>query len=650
MPRSALSVLVASALLAAAPAHAQTVRGTFADGAGRGVAGAMVVLVDSAGTPRGSVLTDPAGRFTVSAPAPGTYRLHAERVGFERTVSPALPLAFGETRQYRLAAPPKAVALEGIVVGAAARRCTVRPDGGATATLWEEARKALDATAWAEARQVFRFEATRYRRELDPTLRLKAEERGSVVAVTRHPFASRPAAELATKGYVQAADDGATYHAPDAAVLLSPEFLEGHCFRVQDGRGETAGMIGLAFEPVRGRTLADVRGTLWVDRRSAELRWLEYRYVNLPVAVESRYLGGRVEFERLPGGAWIVRRWWVRMPVVDAEQGVRPSAAFGRNEVYRRDVLRGYREQGGEVVSARARDGSVLAERTLATLTGTVRDTTRGTPLGGARVFISGTAHSAVADAEGRFRIEGVPEGKYVLSFGHPRLDSLEVTAPTHQVDVGTDAVPPLALAVGTPRPLGRPGGSVAAAMETPGAALRLERVSVRARQSEFDAFRRRVSTGNGHYITREMIERERPARTVDLLRRVPGIEVLPGGIRLRGSEVSRVGGLATAGVAKKEQEAAEAATPAPRPLDFPMDGNPLEQQGGGSGARLVDCTPLIYVDGVPNAMPAGDVSRIPPGQVEGIEVYPRAAHAPAQFRRFHAHCGIILIWLRARD
>lgn len=35
------------------------------------------------------------------------------------------------------------------------------------------------------------------------------------------------------------------------------------------------------------------------------------------------------------------------------------------------------------------------------------------------------------------------------------------------------------------------------------------------------------------------------------------------------------------------------------------------------------------------------------PGAVAAIEVYPRAAQAPAQYQALNASCGVILIWTK---
>jgi hypothetical protein len=103
-------------------------------------------------------------------------------------------------------------------------------------------------------------------------------------------------------------------------VILSQWFQERHCFRATS-HGRDPGLIGLAFEPGPGAPDYDIQGVLWVDRASAELRYLEYHFTRLPVMMERSAAGGEVHFERLQSGRWIVRRWWMRAPVLSRVPG-----------------------------------------------------------------------------------------------------------------------------------------------------------------------------------------------------------------------------------------------------------------------------------------------------------------------------------------
>lgn len=428
---------------------AQAVRGELVEGAGgRPVAGAFVVLLDAAGKQVGGGFTDAAGGFLVQAPAPGSYTLRAERVGYAAARSPVLRLAAGQTLAYGLETSGAAVQLEGLVVQAEKRRCAALPEAGEqTAALWEEARKALGAAAWTESRRRFRYSIQQHERVMDVALRVQSEQGRRLTGYAGSPFVAVPAERLAREGFTRQEGDSTVYYAPDAAVLLSDEFLDTHCFRVQQGEGETRGMVGLAFEPVRGRRLADVRGALWIDPRSAELRHLEFEYTGLELRGATDRLGGRVEFERLPGGEWIVPRWRIRVPVVGTD-----TLRVAANQFERRRIA-GIREAAGEVLEVRSPSGELIRSAARASLAGVVWDSTRAAPLAGARVRLAGTAVEAETDAEGRFRIADVSEGRFSVVFTHPRADSLDFAGRPVAVELrrGADnqvrlAVPPLAM------------------------------------------------------------------------------------------------------------------------------------------------------------------------------------------------------------
>jgi hypothetical protein len=447
--RTWLWIWAVLAVLLASPVRAQTVRGILLEQeSARPVAGTLVVLLDQNGEQRGSVLTDAAGRFILQAPSPGRYRLRAERIGYPSTTSPVLELSAGQDLDYRLTTASQTIELEGLVVKGSKRRCAIRAEAGVeTATLWEEARKALSAAVHTQRRGRFRFTAERYSRELDlRTGRVRRESTQSRSGVGTDPFVSLPVEELRRSGYVHAGPAGleeAVFYAPDAEVLLSDEFLDDHCFRVQVGKSEQAGLIGLAFHPVGGRKLPDVKGVLWLDRKTAELRHLEYGYTGIELDGPTEKLGGRVEFERLPNGAWIVRRWKIRTPVVEKRLVQWRNAS--RQE---RTVIMALREEGGEVTEIRTPAGMRLGGSIRSALAGEVFDSVHAEPMVGANVFLSGTAYSTRTDAKGRFRMQDLPEGVYSVGFSHPRLDSLGISFPPRDVTLRQGETSETALSV----------------------------------------------------------------------------------------------------------------------------------------------------------------------------------------------------------
>lgn len=355
MSRSIVLVL-GCCLALAGRLGAQVVRGEVVDGGtARPIVGAVVILIDDHGARRAGVLTDDAGRFAVRAPAPGRYTLRIDRIGYASSTSPPLALGEGQTVERRLAASAVPISLAAMTVRGD-DRCRVRPgEGERSFTLWREARKVLEAANISAESGLVEARVRRYVRVLDAyTLGVRREE--SAVTVTRgsRPFvAARSPEELARDGYVSRDERYTTYYAPDAEVLLSDPFAATHCFRALPPDDDHRGLVGLAFEPARKRKLPDVKGVLWLDARTGALTRMEFRHTNLfPQVPPSKY-GGELEFERLPSGAWIVRRWWLRFPVFTESAATERPAGDMRELGIGKLPYSGFQEEGGEVLTSR---------------------------------------------------------------------------------------------------------------------------------------------------------------------------------------------------------------------------------------------------------------------------------------------------------
>lgn len=437
---SSRAVFFLALLLAAAcrALPAQAVRGTLVEeGSDRPVPGTLVVLLDAEGRQVGGALSGPDGAFLVRAPAAGRFQLRAERIGVRGAASRGVELAAGQTLDVRLAAPAAAAfALEGLVVRRERKRCRALPQAGEqAAAVWAEVRKALGVAAWTERQRSFSFRLAQHERELDPaSLAVRREATRYLSGVTANPYRTRSPEELAEGGYVQTRGDTTVYFAPDAGVLLSDEFLDAHCFWLQPGGRAEPGLVGLAFEPTRAAADRGIRGVLWVDRRTGELRHLDFRYPAPELDGPTEQLGGRVEFEPLPGGAWVVRRWHIRMPRV-AQLTTRLR---GMSAVHNR--VQSIREEGGEILEVRTPVGELVRAGGRARLAGVVRDGAGAGPLAGAAVRLAGTPYAVRTDAEGRFRMADLPEGRFRVELDHPRLDSLPVSSPGWEVELKRDA------------------------------------------------------------------------------------------------------------------------------------------------------------------------------------------------------------------
>ena len=81
--------IAASIIVVAAGAGAQDVRvEVFEAATGKPIVGANVSLYDSAGTvPLGGGFSDQAGRADLRAPARGSYRVKADKVGYDTWIS-----------------------------------------------------------------------------------------------------------------------------------------------------------------------------------------------------------------------------------------------------------------------------------------------------------------------------------------------------------------------------------------------------------------------------------------------------------------------------------------------------------------------------------------------------------------------------------
>lgn len=385
--------------------------------------GAIVRLVGVESEVSRTTLTDERGRaLFVGLPA-GRYELTAEMIGMAAAEATAFQVVDGQTvtRVVRLAASP--IQLEGLDVELAADRCTVRPsgEGAIVARLWDEARKALSSASVTQSEGSYRFETVRYERTIDRDTRIVLdEERDRNTHYVSAPYESRPAVDLVENGFVQA--DGRTdiFFAPDADVLLSDAFLEAHCFHLARG-SDADGLLGLGFRPTGAdKSVPDIEGTLWLDATSAELQWLEYWYRYLEPERTSSEVGGRVDFERMPNGRWIVAEWWIRMPEMAAQADL---------EGGRRFYIDHYRQTGGLIVDVREVGGRVIGQRSrTGGIEGVVRDSL-GSPVPGAAVGVIGSSQQVFTDADGAFTIAGLPPGRYQVQVVVGALEDAGLTA-----------------------------------------------------------------------------------------------------------------------------------------------------------------------------------------------------------------------------
>jgi len=418
-------MIVAAALLAFATiAQAQTVRGSVVDRVDSApVPGVVVLLIDDGGNVAARALTNERGEFRLPAGTPGVYRLRTMRIGFRPVTSDVIQVAAGEevTRQVVVAGVP--FSLDTVRVQRRST-CRMRADSAlVTYAIWEQVRTALTATDLSSrARNVFativtyeRFLEPRSKRVLRQSSRVKSGE-------TNRPWTSLSADSLRRVGYVAEVNGWSIYTAPDLDALLSAQFLEDHCFRI--AQLSDSGWVGLAFEPAPDRKhIPEISGTVWLDRRSAELRRMEFLYTHISPDAEDGNAGGDMDFIRAKHGAWAISAWNIRMPVL-TQNFFRSEPGNPAQQSREKIIVKEIKVGGGELaLMMRGRD--TLWSRPPLTLTGTVTDSVSGRAAVAARVVVKGTSLQGTTDSSGRFAIDGALPGEYTILVRTPSLDSL---------------------------------------------------------------------------------------------------------------------------------------------------------------------------------------------------------------------------------
>ncbi len=352
-----LAVLAALALVGPPrPAHAQTARGVvlLPDSATPATGVVVEAMMLDAPTVRARALTGRDGAYTLRLPRAGRFQLRGLRIGFRPTVFGTFVVALGGSVEGRHVLEAVSLTLPRVIVDAN-RQCNVTDDSGAlVGALLGQARVALAATLLESPDGRVTSVARRFRQieSLD----------GQVLAVmldtlmtgaTDRPFASVDPRVIAREGFVR--DDGTflEFRAPDAATLLSEQFVAEYCFALAPTRRSPhPEWIGIAVTPARRRPgIVPIAGTLWLDRATTELRRFDFQYLELRPELATAGGGGSVDFHRLPTGVWIMPRWVLRLPratAVHEDMGARsPGTQVQRVSVG--TVAR----TGGEVSSVR---------------------------------------------------------------------------------------------------------------------------------------------------------------------------------------------------------------------------------------------------------------------------------------------------------
>ncbi len=432
----AISVLAWTATLA----QAQDVRVRLLDDeTRRPLAGALVSALNAAGVSGPAVLSSADGIALVRVAGTGPHRLLVRRIGFAPATTEPVAAPAERAHAVDVVVPVHRITLSTVRV-TANQSCsdqTASPSAGAEAA-WTAVRTALEASALTRDQRLVSTAALSIERQLgidgkvqfvDTTLRGRSGER---------PFVAPAPAVLERDGYYRKHDDGTEeFFAPDEAVLLSDGFTRLHCVSVASSvRHDATGTeVALAFVPRDHGGRPDIRGVVWIDSATSELRRIDFEYVRISFPAPADSIGGSVQFTHLASGAWIVSSWALRMP--------RWRVVSRGNATV---VLDRYEEVGGSasVVRELATPGSTVPR----SIVGSVFDSVAHRPLSGAHVHLADLGREVIADSAGAFRFDSVGVGVHTVWADHPTLDTLGLYSLAARVDVTPQSVTDVALAI----------------------------------------------------------------------------------------------------------------------------------------------------------------------------------------------------------
>ena len=378
------------------------------------VPGVVVQLVDSTSAVVVRVLSNDRGEFRITGPHGGSYRLRTLRIGYAPSLSPVIVLRPGADVTQRIALSNILIALDTVRVTDRSSCRAFSDSAAATFAVWEQVRTALTAAQLTASARAIAATIVSYERSLDPLGRRVLSQTMNVSSdYVTQPWRTIAPERLRRDGYVVTdRDNTVTYYAPGLDMLLSPEFLEDHCFRLE----AKADRLGVRFEPIpERRSISEIRGTIWLDRKSAELRTMEYRYANIP-AEQADEASGNMEFVRLRNGAWLIAKWDIRMPRLENRIGPRSLGANGIR-------ITGIEVSGGELSLIR-RASDTLWSRPGLTMSGEIVDSASGRAWANATIALGGTSQRAVTDTRGRFTLSNVLPGEYTADVHTASLDS----------------------------------------------------------------------------------------------------------------------------------------------------------------------------------------------------------------------------------
>lgn len=442
-PIFALAVIIKLAM--AHTLSAQALRITVRDSSsGLILQNVTATLLDSSGNPIRSAWAGDDGTIVLQAQPGEKYSVRLRRIGYRSNILGPLALSAGQSSviSTKLRSIPRLLA--GVhTVGNA--RCEKEPEPTA-ASAWQAAREAFSIIADADQRTDLVVKvldaSTQFANREDSLNALSLVER---VGRSANPYPALDPDSISRYGYVRSRPGATWYLAPDARTLTSESFYADHCFTL-GSLGESDTTVSVAFAPVSGRTIPDIRGSVVLDRQTSAVRSITFSYTGLPRSVSRERYGGSATFAEIAGAGWLTSHWEVRAPVIETAERTRHIGNIGLTGTLREvrsvdSTLAGTHVESGRLLTATTSDRRVLWAEHLVSISGVARDSDTKAPLGNVTVQLIGSPRRGTSTPSGEFTIDSVLPGRYMLladalSGASRAKASLELTAVNQQTSV----------------------------------------------------------------------------------------------------------------------------------------------------------------------------------------------------------------------
>lgn len=256
-------------------------------------------------------------------------------------------------------------------------------------------------------------------------------------------------------------------------------------------------------------------------------------------------------------------------------------------------------------------------------IVGRVVDARTEEPVPHVAITVDGAGGTRVTDQEGRFLLDDLAPGLYGLQTTH-----IAYAGHKDSVVVGGNEVLELEIRLAAD-------------------VLRLPPVVVVSRSrplisnGHMSTFESRRRTGTGYYITKDDIDRANPFSITGLLRRVPGLRVVPNGLGTYAVFMARQ--------PMRLNTLTDSVDVRPRPQGSPSQPSQAAAVGPRIDPSPSACQVQFFLNGGPVRLGDGEsIDRLVSVQsVEGVEVYRGASELPLGIFSSDSRCGAVVIWTR---